>query len=228
MWPQFKHRIADGAQIATDTVVAARDITVTSQERMVVKFDELGAESYFDVQDDVKEVLGTVRDGLRTAIFVDMTEPGINTYQGKSLIDRLEALDDAEAILDAYVSVAFPNALEDSQLLRSALRGAAPSRDINGDIIVKGSEVGLRGLDVIEFVEQAFDLDAESATDLQNTKPDIHRIDDFFNDRIDLVYAELIAALDTPVQAAPVRRDRARRAQDAPRHPQRPRGPGHL
>ena len=56
---------------------------------------------------------------------------------------------------------------------------------------------------MIEFVEQAFDLDAESATDLQNTKPDIHRLDDFFNQRIDLVYGELIAALATPVQAAP-------------------------
>ncbi len=203
IWPDFKYDLASGDKINNGTEVGRGTYSGNTEERAIVEADQIESQDYFQIIDKAQESLGIVREGLRTAIYTDMLTPGINTFQGKSLVDRLEALDDAEAILDAYVSVAFPNALEASGLLRSALRGAAPSRDINGDILVRGSEVGLRGADVIEFVEQAFESDAESATDLQNTNPDIHRIDDFLNGRIDLVYNELIAALDTPVEIAP-------------------------
>ncbi len=203
MWPEFKHDLAPGSKISSGTVVGRGTYIGNTEERAIVEADQIELQNADQVRDKAHKALGTAREALRTAIYTDMLTPGINTYQGKSLVERLDALDDAEAILDAYVAVAFPNALERSGLLRSALRGAAPLRDINGDIIVAGSEVGLRGADVIEFVEQAFESDAESDIDLQNTNPDIHRIDDFFNDRIDLVYGELIAALDTPVQAAP-------------------------
>ena len=203
MWPEFKLDLASGDKINTGTVVGRGPYLGHVEERAIVEADQIELQDYFQVIDNAHEALGTVREGLRTAIFTDMLTPGINTYQGMSLVDRLEALNDAEAILDAYVSIAFPGALEPSQLLRSALRGAAPSRDTNGDVVFQGSEVGLRGADVLEFVERAFESDAESATDLQNTRPDIHRIDEFLNARIDLVYDELVAATQLPVRAAP-------------------------
>lgn len=178
------------------------------QERLRVTVDFSNGISRTVIEDNIKTLLTTVRHDLRSAIYSDMLTPGINTYEGKSLTDRLEALDDAEAILDAYVSIAFPNALEDSTLLRSALRGAAPARDINGDVLVAGSEVGLRSGDALELMEQFFEADIDpdddgTLTDFGDPAFDLPALEDLLNARIDLVYAELLAATQVPVQAAP-------------------------
>lgn len=218
-WADFIERMWDRG--LSDTIVSgdrynSNQVAATgptppaggTQERLRVTQDFSNGISRDSIEDSIKTELTTARDALRSVIYTDMLTPGINTYQGKSLADRVEALDDAEAILDAYVSIAFPNALESSQLLRSALRGAPPARDIDGNIIVEGSEVGIRSGDLLELMERFFEADIDpddedTLTDFGDPAFDLPAIEDILNARIDLVYDEIVAATQLPVRAAP-------------------------
>ena len=104
-----------------------------------------------------------------------------------------EELDDVVALLNAYITLAAPDAVSRSEVLRSAFR-AAPGQ----------SEIGLRSSDVIRL---ALDFQGTAADRSPGEAPDptydYHVIDQILNSRMDFVREEIGRALDLPQESAP-------------------------
>ncbi|MFG0313795.1 MAG: Ig-like domain-containing protein, partial [Phycisphaerales bacterium] len=98
------------------------------------------------------------------------------------------ALDRAEAILDAYVTIGMPDELSASDVLRSALR-ALPGT----------SELGLGSIDVITMIDELSMGDHDSG--FADQELNVTRIDEILNERIDLVHEEILRGLDRPAVA---------------------------
>lgn len=122
------------------------------------------------------------RSAILNQILTDLLDPG------SSLGVAAAELDNAEALLDAYVSLGMPEELEGSDLLRSALR-AVPGT----------SDCGLRSTDLIAL---ALDMgDADSAQDWADPEFNVNHIGDVLNVRIDMIEAEIEAGLQRPARA---------------------------
>ncbi len=110
-----------------------------------------------------------------------------------SITSAMEQIDNTVALINAYLTIAAPEAMTRSEILRSALR-AAPGE----------SELGLRSSDIlqliIEFQEAADARDPRSAA---NPAFDFHVLDQILNDRIDFVHAEINRAIEMPLESAP-------------------------
>ena len=129
-----------------------------------------------------------IRDGLRVRIDQTRMEPTSSLYAA------LEDLDDATALLDAYLTLAFDDYFRSSEVLRSAFRskpGASP--------------VGVRRVHVEEMFRQArLDdrgaLGGALADDSQGSMAvdfDLVNFDDELHRRLDVIEAEIDAALDS-------------------------------
>ncbi len=102
-------------------------------------------------------------------------------------------LDNTVALINAYITLAAPEAVAQSEILRSALR-AAPGQ----------SEIGLRSADVLQMI-----LDFQSAADARDPRSpadptyDFHVIDQILSERIDFVHDEIGRAIAMPLESAP-------------------------
>ncbi len=97
-------------------------------------------------------------------------------------------LDRAEALLDAYVTIGLPKELNQSEVLRSALR-AFPGT----------SELGLGSVDMIALID-GIDQ-ADSPNDWADQAFNVTNIDQILSDRIDLVHDEIKRGLQRPAVA---------------------------
>ena len=116
------------------------------------------------------------REDIRASIVADLGNP--TTALGV----LANELDNAEALIDAYVTYAMPKELDRSDVLRSALRGAPGT-----------SEVGLRGADASALISAMDAADAANAG--ADTDFSILVLDEYLLDRIDIVEDEIKAGL---------------------------------
>ncbi|MBO6740529.1 MAG: hypothetical protein JJ916_11785 [Phycisphaerales bacterium] len=98
------------------------------------------------------------------------------------------ALDRAEAILDAYVTIGMPDELNASDVLRSALR-ALPGT----------SDLGLGSIDVIKLIDEMGLEDGGGTWADQSFN--VTLIDEILNERIDVVHTEILRGLQRPAAA---------------------------
>jgi len=99
-----------------------------------------------------------------------------------------ERLDNTVALINAYVTIGMSKELNDSDPLRSALRG-----------IPGTSEFGLRKFDVISLISQFGEQD--SAADWADTEYTLANIQSLLDARVDQILAEIEAGLQRPVTA---------------------------
>ncbi|MFG0306860.1 MAG: GC-type dockerin domain-anchored protein [Phycisphaerales bacterium JB040] len=127
-----------------------------------------------DIDNDILPVLASLREDA--AVAVSNAAASRSSPEFESAVDRLH---DAEALLDAYGTIALDDALTRSEILRSALRGF--------------SSVGFRRENLLRIV---FDLESaygagtedELAYDVPTIGGELHR-------RLDILKSELDAAL---------------------------------
>jgi hypothetical protein len=125
-------------------------------------------------QNEVLPELRSYRQAARLDLIDKLLlQPSTDLYR------KADGLDQAAALLNAYVSIGMPNELNDSQVLRSALR-AAPG----------ASELGLGSADVIKLIDQMDQADSNSQA-WANQSFNVTRIDDILNSRIDVVAQEI-------------------------------------
>jgi Bacterial Ig domain len=140
-----------------------------------------GANSPVIQQNEILPDLHGYRAGLRNTLLSDLlNDPGSDLYLAA------QDLDDAVAILNAYVSIGMPNELNQSQVLRSALR-AVPGE----------SEVGLGSFDVINLISAM----AQADNNPQSWGDDdfnVNHIEDILSERVDIVAAEIERGLQSP------------------------------
>jgi len=140
------------------------------------------------IEGHIFELLTQYREGsVRPVINAAFGDPISAVSQAAAQLDHTVAL------INAYLTIAAPDAMAQSEVLRSALR-AAPGQ----------SEIGLRANDVLamilDFQAQAELRDARSPAD---NLYDFHVIDDILDSRIDFLREEIGRALDLPLESAP-------------------------
>ncbi len=109
-------------------------------------------------------------------------------YETSVLSVAAKELDRAEALLDAYVTIGLPKELNQSEVLRSALR-AFPGT----------SELGLGSVDMIALID-GIDQ-ADSPNDWADQAFNVTNIEQILGDRIDLVHDEIKRGLQRPAMA---------------------------
>jgi Bacterial Ig domain len=140
-----------------------------------------GANSPVINQSEILPDLYGYRVGLRNNLLTDLLN-----NPGSDLSLAADELDRAVAILNAYVSIGMPNELNQSQLLRSALR-AVPGE----------SEVGLGSFDVIALISKMAQNDSNPESwgdDVFN----VNNIEGILSERVDIVAAEIQRGLQSP------------------------------
>ncbi len=134
------------------------------------------------------EMLNEQRENLvRPVINAAFVDPISSVSQAAAELDHTVAL------INAYVTIAAPEAMARSEVLRSGLR-AAPGQ----------SEIGLRSGDVIALV---LDFQAQANTQEPrspgNDSYDFHVINEVLGSRIDFLREEIGRAIDMPVESSP-------------------------
>ncbi len=104
-----------------------------------------------ELEDDSLEFYQGLRSLVRAEIITQFATPG------SDIEIAARTLNDAEALLDAYTSVAFAGVFNRSEAIRSALRGAPPS-PANG---YEGSAFGIRTDDAFELLFKADEADID-------------------------------------------------------------------
>tara|TARA_R110002111_G_scaffold161463_1_gene227873 strand:+ start:7741 stop:11472 length:3732 start_codon:yes stop_codon:yes gene_type:complete len=139
-------------------------------------------ESTYLQDSDLYPLLYDQRLNVYTALMTQLVDPQSPMSIAAGEFNRVEAL------LDAYVTLAMPDELNKSEVLRSALRAAPGS-----------SELGLRSEDMIRLI-----LDIQDA-DSPNTHADqeysVKNIDGVLNARIDFIRDEIKRGLARPTTA---------------------------
>ena len=123
-----------------------------------------------------------LRSGARDHLLLELFD------EGSALSIAAAEFDRAKAILDAYVSLAMPKELNDSEVLRSALR-AVPG----------ASELGLGSVDMITLIDHMDSMD--SPNDWADQEFNVTVLDQVLSDRIDLVASEIKRGLERPTTA---------------------------
>ncbi len=145
-----------------------------------ITVEDVGNINWFEPS--VKPGLFRRRGEVRNALLLELID------ESSALSLAAQELDRAEALIDAYVTIGMPNELSASEVMRSALR-AVPGT----------SELGLGSIDVITLIDE-FEMNDRSnsyADQDQNVK----KIEDIFNERIDVVHAEIMRGLERPASA---------------------------
>jgi Big-like domain-containing protein len=126
---------------------------------------------------------GSVRPLVNAAFIDDLS----------SITLAMEQIDNTVALINAYITLASPEGMARSEILRSALR-AAPGQ----------SELGLRSSDILRLVVD-FQLAADARDPRSAADPgfDFHVLDQILNERIDFVHAEINQAINMPLESAP-------------------------
>jgi hypothetical protein len=119
---------------------------------------------------------------VRDALLLELID------ENSDLAIAARALDRAESLIDAYVSIGMEKELNASEVLRSALR-AAPGT----------SELGLGRIDVITLIDEM--AMADSASGYADQVFNVTRIDEILGERIDVVHAEILRGLQRPAAA---------------------------
>ncbi|MGV6815097.1 MAG: GC-type dockerin domain-anchored protein [Phycisphaerales bacterium] len=124
----------------------------------------------------------------------DLVRPLINAEFAdpiSPISQAMNQLDHTVALINAYLTIAAPEAMSRSEVLRSALR-AAPG----------AGELGLRADDVIALI-----LDFQANADARDPRSpadetyDFHVIDQILDDRIDFVHDEINRAIEMPLES---------------------------
>jgi len=185
MWSEMAQDVIEGFSINGNVYEKLRDNG--NLERLAVWGDIQEGIADRPIDRETATMLQDLRSNyVRPAIATDMVTPGNDIY------DALQALDDAEAILDAYVTLAMPGALELSEVLTSALHS------VPGD-----SELGLRSADVLAMVDRFTDADAVSDTDWGDPLLNLTTIGASLEVRVDELHDEINRALDNlPLEAS--------------------------
>lgn len=159
-----------------------------AQERIKVLDDDVVGRGASSLDGLNAEGLNRIRSGyMRPHI------AGLIQTPGNQVFDAAAALDDAEAILDAYVTLAMPGALELSEVMTSALHSVPGT-----------SELGLRSADVIALLQDFSDYDDSIPDDWGDESYDIQSVGPILEVRIDELHAEINRALeDFPLEASP-------------------------
>lgn len=158
------------------------------QERIQVLEDEVVGRGTSSMNSLNAEMLNRIRSGyVRPYIASLMQTPGNQVF------DAAAALDDAEAILDAYVTLAMPGALELSEVMTSALHSVPGT-----------SELGLRSADVLALIQDFTEADDSIPDDFGDPTYDIQSVSAILEVRVDELHAEINRALeDFPLEASP-------------------------
>ncbi len=140
-------------------------------------------------QDDLR----WVRSQVRAAIQAELADESSPVAQAAA------ALDDVEALIDAYVALARPGLLENSTIARSILRGSTNAADAMGNPI-KATEVGLRS----EILPVMIDRFEAADTGEWGTRDfDVGSIGDQLIFNLQLLQEELVNATELPDESAP-------------------------
>ena len=132
-------------------------------------------------QSEILPDLHSYRVGLRNSLLTDLlTDPGSDLYLAAEDLDR------AVAILNAYVSIGMPKELNQSQVLRSALRAVQGT-----------SEVGLGSFDVISLITEMAQADNNPQAWGDNVF-NVNFIKDILSERVDIVASEIERGLLNP------------------------------
>lgn len=129
----------------------------------------------------VQPYLFVLRERVHTHLLLELFE------ENSALWLAARELDDAEALLDAYVTIGMPKELSQSEVLRSALR-AVPGT----------SELGLGSIDIITLIN---DIDQSDSFNDWSSAFSVVNIGTILNDRIDVVHEEILRGLQRPAQA---------------------------
>ncbi len=140
-----------------------------------------GPNSLVITQSEILPDLHGYRVGLRNDLLTDLLN-----NPGSDLSIAAEDLDRIVAILNAYVSIGMPNELNQSQVLRSALR-AVPGT----------SEVGLGSIDVIHLITEMAQGDSNPQAWGDNVF-NVNSIEEILSGRVDIVAAEIERGLENP------------------------------
>jgi hypothetical protein len=130
----------------------------------------------------VQPRLYAYRSAIHGEILAELTDPA------SGLFAAVSGLDHAESLIDAYVTLGMPLELQESEVLRAALRGTPD--------LVNPRELGLRSGDVFGMVADMFGGDASNAWG--DGDWNVNLIGDVLHDRIDIVEAEIERGLDRP------------------------------
>jgi hypothetical protein len=122
----------------------------------------------------------------RSAIHSDVLSALADT--ASPLYSAAKELDHAESLIDAYVTLGMPLELQESEVLRSALRGTPG--------LVHPRELGLRSGDVFGLVADMFSNDSPSGWADQDSN--VNLIGDVLRDRIDIIEEEIERGLQRP------------------------------
>ena len=140
-------------------------------------------------QEDLRWVRSQVRSELRARLL----------DESSSIAQAAEALDDVEAVLDAYISIARPGLLESSAIARAILRGATGSVDPMGNPI-KPSEVGLRSESVLDLIDR---IEAADTAGWADPSLNVSTLADQLLFNLALLQEELVNSTDLPNESAP-------------------------
>lgn len=130
----------------------------------------------------VQSRLYAYRTAIHSEILADLADPASGLFAAATDLDH------AESLIDAYVTLGMPLELQESEVLRAALRGTPD--------LVTPRELGLRSGDVFGLVADMFSNDGPD--DWADGGSNVNLIGDILGDRIDIVEAEIERGLDRP------------------------------
>ena len=122
----------------------------------------------------------------RASIYSDILSDLADT--ASPLFTAAEKLDHAESLIDAYVTLGMPLEMQESEVLRAALRGTPD--------LVNPRELGIRSGDVFGLVADMFTNDTTS--DWADPGSDASQIGTLLRDRIDIIEEEIERGLQRP------------------------------
>ncbi|USN98767.1 MAG: Ig-like domain-containing protein [Phycisphaeraceae bacterium] len=161
--------------------------------RFVNDFTTIGG-SYSAQRNATMNWLQGLRSEIRTAILNDFAN------SSSPVAIAADAMNDAEALLDAYASIVTPGVFNASEAARGALRGAEPDPVMG----TPGAELGLRSSHAFEILSQAEASDTDPFAPVARDVDFATIADAQMLMRSDLLRRELASALDLPAQSSPV------------------------
>ncbi|MCA9298592.1 MAG: hypothetical protein KDA28_05970, partial [Phycisphaerales bacterium] len=171
LWPELKQEIGSGADLTpfAFTLDFKRMIINTDTGEVVNSSDRLIANRF-----------RAIRTDLRDHLVTELLTPSSTLYAAG------EALDDAEAMLDAYATIALPNGMRYSEVLRGGLR-AAPG----------ASELGIRSDDVLQMILEIDEADEAMASGTwADPVFNVLGIGDELDHRADIILDEILGLID--------------------------------
>ncbi len=158
-----------------------------------VKFISDGVDVNPEAIDLYQEDLRWVRSQIRNTIKLKLAD------ETSSIAQAAAALDDIEAVIDAYVALVRPSLLDNSTIARSILRGVpgGPNAMSNEASLV---ELGMRSETLPGLIDR---FEAADHSGWGNPSFDVRNIGDLLFINAETLREELVNALDLPNESAP-------------------------